>query len=50
MQYLFALHSDGGTKSFEFTGTNIVTAPLGTAAFSQNDRCGGLVPFRQRDQ
>ena len=41
-QYLFALHSNGRTRSFIFTGTNILTTPLGTAAFSQNDRCGGL--------
>ena len=42
LQYVFALHSNGKTKSFQFTGTNINTTPLGTAAFSQNDRCGGL--------
>jgi hypothetical protein len=41
-QYLFALHSNGQTKSFVFTGTNILTAPVGTASFSQSDRCGGL--------
>jgi hypothetical protein len=41
-QYLFALHSNSKTKSFEFTGTNIITTPLGTASFSMNDRCGGL--------
>jgi hypothetical protein len=42
LQYIFALHSSSPTKSFEFTGTNIVTTPLGTASFSQSDRCGGL--------
>ena len=42
MQYLFVLHSNSPTKSFEFTGTNIITTPLGTASFSMNDRCGGL--------
>ena len=41
-QYIFALHSNSQTKSFEFTGTNINTTPLGTASFPQNDRCGGL--------
>lgn len=41
-QYIFALHSSSPTKSFEFTGTNINTTQLGTASFSQNDRCGGL--------
>jgi hypothetical protein len=42
MEYIFALHSNGRTKSFQFSGTNIITTPLGTAAFSQSDRCGGL--------
>lgn len=42
LQYIFALHSSSQTKSFKFTGTNIITTPLGTASFSQNDRCGGL--------
>ena len=42
MQYLFVLHSYSPTKSFEFTGTNIVTTPLGTASYSGQDRCGGL--------
>ena len=41
-QYLFVLHSYSPTKSFEFTGTNIITTPLGTASFSMGDRCGGL--------
>jgi hypothetical protein len=41
-QYIFALHSSSQTKAFEFTGTNIITTPLGTASFMQNDRCGGL--------
>jgi len=42
LQYIFALHSSSPTKSFKFTGTNIITTPLGTASFSMNDRCGGL--------
>jgi hypothetical protein len=42
LQYIFALHSSSPTKSFEFTGTNIITTPLGTASFSHSDRCGGL--------
>ncbi len=41
-QYIFALHSNSPTKSFEFTGVNIITTPLGTASFSHSDRCGGL--------
>jgi hypothetical protein len=41
-QYLFVLHSNSATKSFEFTGTNIITTPLGTSSFTMNDRCGGI--------
>jgi len=41
-QYLFVLHSNSATKSFEFTGTNILTTPLGTSGFTMNDRCGGI--------
>jgi hypothetical protein len=41
-QYLFVLHSKNTTKSFEFTGTNIITTPLGTASYLIGDRCGGL--------
>jgi hypothetical protein len=42
LQYLFVLHSNSATKSFQFTGTNIITTPMGTASFTSNDRCGGL--------
>ena len=42
VQYVYVLHSDSPTKSFQFTGSNYVTTALGTAAFSHNDRCGGL--------
>jgi len=42
LQYLFVLHSDSATKSFEFTGSNIVTTPLGTSSYSFGDRCGGI--------
>jgi hypothetical protein len=42
LQYLFALHANNPTKAFEFTGSNIITAPLGTSSFPQNDRCGGI--------
>ncbi|HEV2437856.1 MAG TPA: pyrrolo-quinoline quinone [Verrucomicrobiae bacterium] len=42
LQYIFALHSYSPTKAFEFTGTNIITTPLGTSSFTQDDRCGGL--------
>jgi hypothetical protein len=41
-QYLFVLHSNSSTKSFQFTGTNFITTYLGNAAFSMSDRCGGL--------
>ncbi len=41
-QYLFLLHANNPTKSFQFTGSSIITTPLGTSSFSQNDRCGGL--------
>jgi len=41
-QYLYVLHSNSKTKSFQFTGTNFITTPVGTAAYSMNDRCGGL--------
>ena len=41
-QYLFALHSNSQTKSFQFTGSGIVTTPTSTAAFQMNDRCGGI--------
>lgn len=41
-QYLFVLHSNNPTKSYEFTGTNIMTTPLGTASYSIGDRCGGI--------
>lgn len=42
MQYLFLMHSQNPTRAFQFTGSNIVTAPLGQSAFPANDRCGGL--------
>jgi hypothetical protein len=41
-QYLFVLHSSSQTKSFEFTGSNIVTTPLGTSSYQFGDRCGGI--------
>ena len=42
LQYLFALHANNPTKAYRFTGSNIITTPLGTSSFTQNDRCGGL--------
>jgi hypothetical protein len=42
VQYLFLLHANNPTKSFQFTGSSINTTPLGTSSFSANDRCGGL--------
>lgn len=42
LQYLFVLHAGNPTKSYQFTGSSINTAPLGTASYSIQDRCGGL--------
>lgn len=42
IQYLFLLHANSPTRSFQFTGTGINTTPLGTASFTPDDRCGGL--------
>jgi hypothetical protein len=42
LQYLFALHANNPTKAFQFTGSNIITSPLGTSSFTQSDRCGGI--------
>jgi len=42
IQYLFALHANNPTKAFKFTGSNIVTTPLGTSSFTQSDRSGGI--------
>ncbi|HEX3628487.1 MAG TPA: hypothetical protein VH280_24020 [Verrucomicrobiae bacterium] len=42
MQYLFLMHANNPTKSFQYTSGHINTTPLGTGAFSENDRSGGL--------
>ena len=42
MQYLFLMHASNPTKSFQYTSGNINTTPLGTGAFSEDDRAGGL--------
>jgi hypothetical protein len=42
MQYLFLMHANDPTKSFQYTSGNINTTPLGVGAFSENDRSGGL--------
>ncbi|HEY3760982.1 MAG TPA: hypothetical protein VGN23_04480 [Verrucomicrobiae bacterium] len=42
MQYLYFMHANSTTKSFQFTGTNINTTNLGTASFTESDRSGGL--------
>ena len=42
LQYLFALHANNPTMAFEYTGSNIITTPLGTSSFTQNDRSGGI--------
>jgi hypothetical protein len=41
-RYVFALHANSPTKSFLYTGTNFFTTALGTASFTQSDRCGGM--------
>lgn len=41
-QYLFFMHANSPTKSFEFTGSNIVTTALGTNSVTESDRSGGL--------
>jgi len=42
MQYLFLMHANNPTKSFQYTSGNISTTPLGVGTFSENDRSGGL--------
>jgi hypothetical protein len=41
-QYIFVSHGNSPTKSFEFTGSSINTAPLGTNSITQADRPGGM--------
>jgi hypothetical protein len=40
--YLFVMHANSPTKSFQFTGTNVTVNPLGTASITESDRSGGL--------
>lgn len=42
MQYLFLMHANNPTKSFQFTGSSISPAPLGVSSFTPDDRVGGL--------
>jgi hypothetical protein len=42
MQYIFLMHANNPTKSFQYTSGHINTAPLGVGAFSEDDRSGGL--------
>jgi hypothetical protein len=42
MQYLFISHANDPTVSFQFTGSNIDTTPLGTSAYVPADRVGGI--------
>jgi hypothetical protein len=42
MQYLFLMHANNPTKSFQYTSGHINTTPLGVGAYSENDRSGGL--------
>ena len=40
--YLFVMHANSPTKSFQFTGTNVITTALGTNTVTESDRSGGL--------
>ncbi len=40
--YLFVMHANSPTKSYQFTGTNVITTPLGAATVTESDRSGGL--------
>jgi PQQ-like domain len=40
--YLFVMHANSPTKSFQFTGTSVKTTPLGTTSITESDRSGGL--------
>ena len=42
MQYLFLMHANNPTKSFQYTSGHINPMALGTGAFSEDDRSGGL--------
>ncbi len=41
-QYLFFAHGNNPTLAYEFTGTNIVSQPLGKGAIVMNNNCGGI--------
>ncbi len=41
-KYIFALHSNGKTKSFQYNGSSIFTTAIGTGAFTFSDRAGGI--------
>lgn len=40
--YLFVMHANSKTKSFQFTGTSVITNGLGTNTVTESDRSGGL--------
>lgn len=42
MQYLFICHGMNATRLYQFNGTNVVTTPVGTAAFTHANGCGGI--------
>ncbi len=42
LQYLFLMHANNPTKSFQYTNGYINPTPVGVGAFSENDRAGGL--------
>jgi hypothetical protein len=41
-KYIFALHSNSKTKSFQYNGATISTTAAGTGAFTFSDRAGGI--------
>jgi hypothetical protein len=41
-KYVYALHANGPTKSFQYNGTTFFPSPLGTSSFTFNDRVGGM--------
>src|SRR5215469_9920825 len=42
MQYLFLMHANNPTKSFQYTSGHINPTAIGTNSFTESDRSGGL--------
>jgi hypothetical protein len=41
-QYVFAIHGNTPTRSFQWNGTSFNTTPLGSSSFTPNNRVGGI--------